>query len=253
LPSEVEVTRNHDLLRLITLGGYVSGIIFAVAGVIFVYLGATGQTEFSFFGQQFKSTNAGIAALFLAASLIILLIRRTLGSFDNLVKIESSTTTATKAKGRLEISDIQRVCGKIDKNCCTLDFRVINTGGSEVILNKLLLRAKEAYHMKALGFKKLSKVYDLDIQAVREPGDEVSCSISQVVKPGKVDRFGVTLSASELGHDARAWLFLPVLLTSAGRVQGPEVEVCLPGLGNFSDIKRFSQRTGREKVGRFLS
>ena len=52
------------ILRLVIVGGYIAGLVLAALGAFLVYLGATGSTEFSFFGQTFKSTNVGIAAIF---------------------------------------------------------------------------------------------------------------------------------------------------------------------------------------------
>ena len=72
------------LLTIVIIGGYIAGIALAVFGVWLVYLGATGSTEFSFFGQTFKSTNVGIAGIFLGAAVIVLLIRRALKSVDKM-------------------------------------------------------------------------------------------------------------------------------------------------------------------------
>jgi hypothetical protein len=46
--------------------------------------GIQGDTEFSFFGQSFKSTHIGIAAIFLASALIVLNIRRVLKSVESM-------------------------------------------------------------------------------------------------------------------------------------------------------------------------
>jgi hypothetical protein len=40
-----------------------------------VYLNSVGQTEFTLFGQTFKSANVGIAAIFIAAVTFVLTIR----------------------------------------------------------------------------------------------------------------------------------------------------------------------------------
>jgi len=70
------------LLKLVIIGGFVTGIALAGFGVWLVYLGATGRTEFSFFGQTFKSTNVGVTGIFLGAATIVLLVRRALKSLD---------------------------------------------------------------------------------------------------------------------------------------------------------------------------
>jgi hypothetical protein len=49
-----------------------------VAGVAFIFLGATGDTAFEFFGQSFRSQNVGLAAIFLGGVAVVLLIRKVL-------------------------------------------------------------------------------------------------------------------------------------------------------------------------------
>jgi hypothetical protein len=75
-------------LRTIIIGAFVLAFMFCVAGIWLVYLGATGSTEFTFFGQAFKSANVGIAALFLGAVSVVLLLRRTLRSLDIAINAE---------------------------------------------------------------------------------------------------------------------------------------------------------------------
>jgi uncharacterized membrane protein len=72
----------HPLLKIIILGGFATGLMLAAFGVILVYLGSSGKTEFTFFGQELKSTNVGIAAIFIGAVVIVLIVRRTLKSHD---------------------------------------------------------------------------------------------------------------------------------------------------------------------------
>ncbi len=76
-------------LRMVIVGVVVIAIVFVGAGIWLVYLGATGDTQFTFFGQTFGSTNVGIAALFLGAATTVLLLRRSLSSLDNVVRSES--------------------------------------------------------------------------------------------------------------------------------------------------------------------
>ena len=84
-----QVRATSPVLTLVILGGFVSGIIMAGLGIWLVYLGATGVTEFSFFGQTFKSANVGIAAIFLGAAVIVLLVRRALSSLDQAARPRS--------------------------------------------------------------------------------------------------------------------------------------------------------------------
>lgn len=72
----------HSFLSLLVNWSFVFGTILAILGGILVALGAVGETEFSFFGQAFKSQNIGIASFFLGAVLAVLNVRRILGSYD---------------------------------------------------------------------------------------------------------------------------------------------------------------------------
>lgn len=63
------------LIKFFTIIGIIAGIILALLGIWLVYLGSTGDTEFNLFGQTFKSSNVGIAAIFIGAVVIITSIR----------------------------------------------------------------------------------------------------------------------------------------------------------------------------------
>jgi hypothetical protein len=87
----------QGLLKPIILGGFVTGIIFAIIGIKLLSLNSNGTTTFSFFGQTFSSGNVGIAALFISATMIIIVIRRSLNSIDRFVSaIDSKTVNALK-------------------------------------------------------------------------------------------------------------------------------------------------------------
>ena len=49
---------------------------FGLIGVWFVYLGATGETEFDILGQSFKSVNVGIGAVFIGGIIVAFTLRR---------------------------------------------------------------------------------------------------------------------------------------------------------------------------------
>jgi hypothetical protein len=70
--------------KLVAIGAYVVGGIFGLLGVWLVYLGSQGNTDLSFFGQTVKTTNVGIAAIFIGAATVVLLIRRLLKSIDGI-------------------------------------------------------------------------------------------------------------------------------------------------------------------------
>ncbi len=79
--AAVEEGRNMSLkqisplLKLFAVLGFVAAVIFALLGVWLIYLGSTGQTEFTLIGQTFKSANVGIAAIFIAAVTFLFTIR----------------------------------------------------------------------------------------------------------------------------------------------------------------------------------
>jgi hypothetical protein len=83
------VKNTQPILLTIIVGILIVGIVLAVLGAALVYRGAIGETEFNFFGQHFKSTNIGIAAIFVAAAMIVLVLRRILKTVDNTVKYEA--------------------------------------------------------------------------------------------------------------------------------------------------------------------
>jgi len=77
------------LSKLIIIGAYLIGLFFVASGIIMVFSGASGNTEFSFFGQKFKSENVGITAIFLGAATIILLIRYSSKIYNSALKYEA--------------------------------------------------------------------------------------------------------------------------------------------------------------------
>jgi hypothetical protein len=107
------MTRNTDnvslLLKIIIYGTFIIGLSFALIGVWLVILGATGETEFSFFGQSFKSVNVGIGSVFIGGAIIVILIRRAFKSIDlginNSKKEELDTLSEEQIKLLKVISD----------------------------------------------------------------------------------------------------------------------------------------------------
>jgi len=95
MPEFIKYT--SAVLKIVVLGACLIGIVFCVSGIWFVYLGSSGATEFTFFGQTFKSVNAGIAALFLGASTVVLLFRRALRTLDSAIRAETPPGRADTA------------------------------------------------------------------------------------------------------------------------------------------------------------
>lgn len=65
-------------------------LLCVVLAVIAFRKDATGDTQFTFFGQSFKSTHVGIAAVFIAGVVVVLTIRRVFKSLDHAVSTESA-------------------------------------------------------------------------------------------------------------------------------------------------------------------
>lgn len=151
----------------IVLLTFVVGLLLAIIGIFLVYLGASGDTNFNFFGQEFKSTNTGIAAIFIGASLIVLNTRRLLTSLDksqNPSVQKSPKEDGINAKGKLRISDIliKQNKGPGKSGTCEVDFRVTNVGGSEVSINRVEFEVLNVFETTVAGYMEYSKTYDLD-------------------------------------------------------------------------------------------
>ncbi len=69
---------NIFIVKLIIKLSFLFSIILIMAGFFLIYIGAKGEIEFSLFGQDFKSTNTGIASLFIGAVVFVLNFRRVL-------------------------------------------------------------------------------------------------------------------------------------------------------------------------------
>jgi hypothetical protein len=83
------INASKTLFFCVVGGAFACGLALACLGVVLIRFGSNGATEFSFFGQSFKSGNVGIAAIFIGGATIVLLIRRTLKSLDHVVRSES--------------------------------------------------------------------------------------------------------------------------------------------------------------------
>ena len=92
------IRATSTILRMVIIGAFMLATVFVGAGIWLVYLGATGDTKFTFFGQTFSSTNVGIAALFLGAVTVVLLLWRSLSTLDNVVRTESMSDTKPRQR-----------------------------------------------------------------------------------------------------------------------------------------------------------
>jgi hypothetical protein len=91
------INASGSILRIVVIGSLCAGLLISALGLWLVYLGATGATEFSFFGQTLKSLNVGVPALFIGAVTIVLLLRRSLKSLDQAVALDARDGSAGKS------------------------------------------------------------------------------------------------------------------------------------------------------------
>lgn len=142
---------------------------------------------------------------------------------ENPVKINGAD-----GAGDLVISDIQLEPDN-EAGTCLVDFRVSNAGEADVLVNRVTFEVVDMLEIMTVGFMEFSEVYDLDISNLKAIGDKAQCQVAQLVEPGKADRFGVSLTAQNLGTGVfKGWKLLPTLLTNYGAVKGDEFELWLP-------------------------
>lgn len=75
-----------------------TGAFFGLLGVVLVILGATGTTDVKLGALSFNSTSVGIAAIFIGALTIILVVRRGLGSIDIAVRADAGGAPDARAQ-----------------------------------------------------------------------------------------------------------------------------------------------------------
>lgn len=85
MPNHVKATRPIFLTTVI--GVFVLCVVLAL---IAFRKDASGDTQFTFFGQSFKSTHVGIAAVFIAGVVVVLTVKRVFKSLDHAVSTESA-------------------------------------------------------------------------------------------------------------------------------------------------------------------
>lgn len=246
------IDKSRHLLERIAIASFFVGVVLAAMGVYLVYIGASGDTEFSYFGQKFRSTNAGIAAIFIGAVLIVLNVRRILTSFDKTIPPQSGK----KAPGDLRISDIRVTQDEpphgpedLRPTKCLVDFWVSNDGGSQVIITAVDFEVIETARAELVkGPMEPSETYNLDITDLREAGQQAHCPISQVIEPGESDRFTISLIA-KLGLGVFAvWRLLPKLITNYGPIPGKIIEVWLPFPDSvYTSLEEMKQMEALEK------
>jgi hypothetical protein len=97
-----ELKAIQPLISLLVKASFLLALLFGCIGVVLVYLGSTGTTEISIFGQSIKSQNVGISSLFLSVVMIVLLVKRILGTVNIVAGLESKSYDSEIPKELLE-------------------------------------------------------------------------------------------------------------------------------------------------------
>jgi len=232
--------REINLFYTITRWSFLTGLFICVLGVVLAAIDRGGETEFTFFGQSLRSRSVGLSVIFIGATLIVLNIWRALKSSDKSEGNKRRIQSGVMAPGQLIVTDVQ-VVQNTEAKTCSLDFRISNSGGSEIVVNEIRLEVIDVVSIPTRGFMEFSKFYDLDISSLKRKGDFASCKVSQIIKPGESDRFGIILIGKELGAGVfRGWLLHPTIQTNYGAFSANPIEVWLPyrrGNENVADLK----------------
>jgi hypothetical protein len=224
-----------------------AGVLFGAMGVYLVFLGATGDSRFSLFGQEFQSGNAGVASIFIGAVLIVLSLRRILATFEKAIP----TQEGKRAAGELRVMDVQvrqqaapATPEEFEPAECQVDFLLSNHGGSQVVISGVDFHVVDTARCELVkGRLESSATYDLDLTELRRPGQVASVPTAQEVEPGRADRFTVRMVARMGSGVFGAWRLRPVLRTNFGEVTAREIEVWLPHPEpetSFAELKRFA-------------
>ena len=100
----------EPILVIALIGGFLSGLFLAILGAFLFSKGATGDTEIEVFGQSLRSTNVGIAAIFIGAAVIVLVVTRVLKVLETKPDVERPSESK---RGPKVFQDISRIMNKI--------------------------------------------------------------------------------------------------------------------------------------------
>ncbi len=73
------------ILAIMTIASLVVALSLIGGGVALVWLHETGATEFTMFGNTFKSASVGVTGIFCGAVLGVILLRRAYNSVDKII------------------------------------------------------------------------------------------------------------------------------------------------------------------------
>lgn len=87
--SALHLEKAKSLLTIIAIGTLVVGVLLAGMGIALVALHSSGRTNIHFFGQTFDSSNVGIAAIFLGAATIVVVLSRLMKRLKEIAALPS--------------------------------------------------------------------------------------------------------------------------------------------------------------------
>lgn len=144
------------------------------------------------------------------------------------VKGPTESPGAKPVASGARVTDV--VVEQLDARSAILDIRVLNEGKVDLQVSRVILVPLDwNYEICPKGPASYSYVYaGLNLDDVRKGGAESNTVIvSQVIPPGKGDRFGVK-AFTQSNCQGQSWKLRVYLQTSVGRIGGSEVNIKLP-------------------------
>ncbi|MGH8498090.1 MAG: hypothetical protein ACRERV_04685 [Methylococcales bacterium] len=197
------------------------GLLIATLGVYMVYLGNAGNTEFTFFGQTFKSMNVGIAAIFIGAAMIVLVSGRVLKTIDKTVVAETSISQKESQVIPKDSQDSFNQSARIvirlsdDLRKLNLDFSLLHVrDGKDEVTDKGPLLNEE------ISFKEIDRLGNLEatVRFSKHLGFQFKCFVDY--RPYEFDEVKRLLEDNEFldirkgdGKPFRIWFILPGYIT----------------------------------------
>ena len=190
---------------MVTLGGYLT------------YSGFTANTEFSFFGQTFKSTNVGIAAMFLGAAMMVLVSQRVLKTIDKTVGAETTVSTTEARTSERDVNEKQiesvRIVIHLPEELRNPFFRFgllhVRDGKDEVSDSGPLIN-------REVLFKEIDRLGTMEtsVEPVMHLGFQFKCYVDHQGRgfdevKNLLESAGFTLVSEGEGRPFRAWFILP--------------------------------------------
>lgn len=142
-----------------------------------------------------------------------------------------NTKSATSSKSELSLTNT--FVNYNNKSGADLDFRVINTGGKIISINRVRLYALSLEKILPPGepeaFVPSTASYGLDISKLAK-GMYEEVQVAHSLKPNTDDRFETVVSATGIEKSSvYKWNLQPVLLTNEGETKGEPFKLVIEG------------------------